>query len=73
MVDVYKESNDNGVYELVYPVKEASISLQKDHLYGFDYNIAAPKQTPFKLFLDDEVLVEGKVGESGYVRGSGVL
>ncbi len=73
MVDVIAETNDNGVYDLVYPHKEADVALHEEHLYGFEYNISAPENTPFSLYIDDEVLHEGVVGKSNVARGSGIL
>lgn len=73
MVDLYAERNDNGVYDLVHPSTRAEVKLKDHRVYGFEYNICAPAQTPYKLFLNDAVLIEGTVGHSRYARGNGIF
>lgn len=73
MLDVVAESNDDGIYELVYPKKETLVHVKEDHMYGLEYNISAPEGTTFKIILDGELLLDGRVGASGICRGSCVI
>ncbi|MBU2979474.1 hypothetical protein [Alteromonas sp. C1M14] len=73
MLDVVAERNDDGVYDLVYPKKEATIHVKEDHMYGLEYNISAPEGTPFKIVLDGEMLLDSQVDHTGICRGSCVI
>lgn len=73
MLDVVAESNDDGVYDLVYPKKESTIHVSENHMYGLEYNISAPEGTEFKILLDGEVLLDGHVNHTGISRGSCVI
>ncbi|QCZ92716.1 hypothetical protein [Salinimonas iocasae] len=73
MVNVIDRVNDDGVYELLHPNKEAQVEVNDEKMQGFEYNITAHAGTPFKLLLDDTVLAEGEVPDDGVARGKGVL
>lgn len=73
MVNVIDKKDDDGVYELLHPNKETQIEVDDTRMQGFEYNITAHAGTPFKLLLDDMVLAEGEVSDSGVARGKGVL
>lgn len=73
MVNIINEHADNGVYELVSPARSATVHINEDHLYGFEYSIVGKADSPFKIKLDDIVLAEGKVAPSGISRGRGII
>ena len=73
LVDVIDEHIDDGIYELVSPVRSTTLHLHEDHIYGFQYSIVGKKNSPFTIKLNDEVLAEGRIGESGIKRGRGIL
>lgn len=73
MLDVIAEHDDDGVFDLVYPNKDAVIKVNEDHMYGLEYNISAPEGTDFKIFLDGELILDGKVDKTGISRGSSII
>ena len=73
LVDVFSQTADTGVYDLISPSKETTVRLREEEIYGFKYNITAPNKTAFKLYLDDTVIAEGQVGSEGAVSGRGVI
>jgi hypothetical protein len=73
MVNIIDEHHDDGVYELVSPVKTVTLHLNLDHLHGFEYSVVAKPGTHFVVTLDETVLVEGDVGPSGISRGRGIV
>ena len=73
MLDVIAEHDDDGVFDLVYPNKEAVIKVEENHMYGLEYNISAPPKTEFKIYLDGELLLDATVDKTGICRGSSVI
>ena len=73
MLDVVAERNDNGIYDLVYPKKEATVHVHEEHMYALEYCISAPEGTEFKIYLDGELLLDDTVGDTGICRGSTVI
>ena len=73
LVNVIDDHNDDGKYELLHPHKEAQIQVDENHLQALEYNIVANAGTRYKLTLDDTILAEGEVGESGVANGRGVV
>lgn len=73
LVDVFTRERDDGVYELIAPKQSTEISLDPEQMYGFRYHLTAAARTPFSIRLDDTVLAEGEVDDSGMVEGRGVL
>lgn len=73
MVDVVAENNDDGVIDLIHPKTETEVHLKEDHLYGYDYSVTGPEGTPFAIYLDDNLLTDGVINETGLHRGSGVI
>lgn len=73
MVDVVAESNDDGIYDLVYPHKEATLHVHEEHMYALEYSISAREGTEFKILLDGEVILNDTVGHTGICRGSSVI
>lgn len=73
-VDIIDEHLDDGVYELVAPVRTVEVSLDlKSRIYGFSYSVVAKPETEFVITLDDTELVCSKVDHSGYCRGRGIV
>lgn len=73
LVDVFTRERDDGVYELIAPKKSKEVSLDPEQMYGFRYHLTASARTPFTISLDDTVLAEGEVDESGMAEGRGVI
>ena len=73
MLDVVAERNDDGVYDLIYPHKEAKIHVHEEHMYGLEYSISAPEGTEFKILLDGDLLLDDRVSHTGICRGSCVI
>ena len=73
MVDIFSESHDNGVYDLVAPTNETEVKLEENHMYGLRYNLTGPENTPFTIYLDDKVLAEGHLDKTERLSGRGVL
>ncbi|MCU7555476.1 hypothetical protein OCL06_12845 [Alteromonas sp. ASW11-19] len=73
MVDIFTDKNDDGVFDLISPNTSTEVALAEEHMYGFRYNLSAPANTGFKIFLDDKVIAEGEVDDSGMLTGRGVL
>lgn len=73
VVDVFSTTGDDGKFDLIAPAKEAALLLKDNTLYGFSYHISAPAMTSYTICLDDTVLAEGMVDDSGINEGRGVL
>lgn len=73
LVDVIDEYIDDGIYELVLLVKSMMLYFYDDYIYGFQYSIVGKINLFFIIKLNDEVLVEGKIGDSGIKWGRGIL
>ena len=73
MLDVIAERDDDGVFDVVYPHKEAVIKIKENHMYGLEYNISAPPETNFKIYLDGDLLLDAIVDQTGISRGSSVI
>ncbi|WP_218355326.1 hypothetical protein [Alteromonas lipotrueiana] len=73
MVNVIEENNDDGKYELLHPNKETEIQVDEDKMQGLEYNIVAKAGTRYKLTLDEIVLAEGEVDDTGVANGKGVI
>ncbi len=73
MVNVIEENNDDGKYELLHPNKETEIQVDEDKMQGLEYNIVAKVGTRYKLTLDEIVLAEGEVDDTGVANGKGVI
>tara|TARA_B100002049_G_C15791836_1_gene255131 strand:+ start:279 stop:545 length:267 start_codon:yes stop_codon:yes gene_type:complete len=72
-VDIVKDKNDSGIFDLIHPQKSSDVTLEENRMYGFEYSVSAKPGTPFTITLGDKVLVEDKVDDSKLARGSGVL
>ncbi|MEW9797156.1 hypothetical protein [Alteromonas sp. CYL-A6] len=73
VVDIFEQRLDDGVYDLIAPATATTLRLDDNTLYGFRYHITAPALTTYKVCLDDTVLAEGVVDDSGLADGRGVL
>ncbi|QPG06241.1 hypothetical protein IT774_03265 [Salinimonas marina] len=73
MVNVIDDNNDDGKYELLHPNKEAEVEVDENKMQALEYNIVASAGTRFKITLDDTVLAEGEVGDTGIANGRGVI
>ncbi len=73
LVDVFTKDQDDGKYELIAPNQSTEVTLDPEHMHGFRYHLTASARTPFKIKLDDKVLAEGEIDDSGMVEGRGVL
>ncbi|GGW96949.1 hypothetical protein [Alteromonas halophila] len=73
LVDVFTKNRDDGIYELIAPNQSAEVSLDPDDMYGFRYHLTGAPRTAFCIKLDDTVLAEGEVDESGMKEGRGVI
>lgn len=73
MVNIINEHADSGAYELVSPHKSATVHLNSEHLYGFEYSIVGKAESPYKICLNETVLSEGKIAKNGISRGRGII
>lgn len=73
VVDVFSTRGDSGRYDLIAPEASTTLQLEEGTLYGFSYHITASAMTPFTIRLDETVLAEGVVDDSGIADGRGVL
>ncbi|GFD71989.1 hypothetical protein ACI7YQ_14945 [Alteromonas marina] len=73
LVDIFSQTNDSGVYDLIHPNDVTEVSLNEGEMYGFRYSLQGKPDTTFKIELGDDVLAEGDIDKSEAASGSGVV